>query len=231
MSLRVSDKGGGGFDPIEPGTYTAVCYSMVDLGTHHDDKFNKDAAKVLIQWELPEVRIQVERAGMQVDLPRAISKRYTASLHKKARLRHDLEAWRGRGFTEEELSDFDLGAIVGASCLLGIIHEQGRDGKTYAGISSILAMPRIKGAAPLKAENPLFTFEIPDQCVEGFDIPDALPEWIAKVIQDSKEWRGEMDWQQADEALSAADAQAADVAPFGDDDGDLMPADEDNLPF
>jgi len=225
MSLRVSDKGGGGFDPIVPGTYPAICHSMIDLGTHHDKTFNKDAAKILIQWELPDVRITVEREGRQVDLPRAISKRYTASLHQKASLRRDLVAWRGRDFTDEELTDFDLKKIVGAACLLGIIHETGHDGKTYAGISSILAMPRMRGAVPMKAENPLVTFEIPDQCQPQFPIPATLPEWVVKTIQDSKEWRGEMDWQQAD------DARAADVSPFGPDDGDLMSADEDNLPF
>jgi hypothetical protein len=73
--------------------------------------------------------------------------------------------------------------------MLGIVHEGGADGKTYANISNILALPRRKGQQRLQPENPVVTFSIPDLPKPGFAIPD-LPEWIVKVIQQSEEWTG-----------------------------------------
>ena len=192
MSLIAKETGsGGGFDPVPEGTHTAVCYAVVDLGTHHSDLFKKDAHKVLIMWEIPEERIEVERDGKTVDMPRAISKRYTMSLHKKASLRHDLEAWRGKRFTDDELQGFDLKHIVGVPCLLGIVHAT-KGEKTYADISSIMAMPRKKGEAAPKPENPTVAFEIPEDQNGAFEIPDDLPEWVQGVIMESKEYNGLM---------------------------------------
>jgi hypothetical protein len=191
MSLIAKATGGGAdYDPIPEGTYEAVCYSVVDLGTHHNEKFGKDAHKVLVAFEVPDVRIEVERDGKTMDLPRAISKRYTMSLHKKAALRHDLESWRGRAFTDQELAGFDLHSVTGAACLIGVIHERSEAGKTYARISSIMACPRRKGVAPPKAENEIVRYAIPDGARPGFGLPPELPPWVAEIIRESHEWTG-----------------------------------------
>ena len=62
----------------------------------------------------------IEIGGEMV--PRTISPRYTASLNVKSVLRRDLSAWRGRDFTQAELEEFNLRNIVGAPCLLQVIH-------------------------------------------------------------------------------------------------------------
>jgi len=229
MSLIAKETGGADYEPIPEGTYAAICYAVVDLGTHYNERFKKDAHKVLLTWELPEERIEVTRDGQMLDLPRAISRRYTMSLHAKAALRHDLEAWRGKRFTDEELKGFDLSHIVGAACLLGIVHETGkRDGKTYASISSIMALPGAKAAgkgkkaAPPKPENTPIVFAIPDEPEPNFDIPDTLPEWVVKTIQESKEWHGEMASQQPPIEMPTSTSEG-DEAPDG--------AEDDNLPF
>jgi len=216
MPLMVKETGNGrDYEPIPEGTFEAVCYAVIDLGTHYSDAFKKDAHKVLVQWEVPDCRIQIERDGKTLDLPRAISKRYTMSLHKKAALRHDLEAWRGKAFTPEELAGFDLAMIAGKACLLGIIHETGNDGKTYARVSSIMAMPRRKGAAPLTAENPVVTFDIPEDSGPGFAIPLTLPDWIRETIEASKEYAGTLRAKPAVEMPREAVTDGTDRA--GDD--------------
>ena len=190
MSLTAKQTGGADFAPIPEGTYTAVCYAVVDLGTHTNPKFDKVAHKVLIQWEIPEETIQVERNGEMVDMPRAISKKYTMSLHTKATLRHDLEAWRGKAFTEAELDGFDVSKLAGAQCLMCVVHEPSKDGsKVYANIKSIMAPP--KGSKKIKPVNPVVVFEIPDDAAPGFEIPESdLPEWIVELIRESHEWKG-----------------------------------------
>ena len=194
MSLTARETGGAKHDPIPAGTYTAICYAVADLGTHFDERFKKDVHRVLVQWEIPDERIMVEkRDGRQADMPRAISRKYTMSLHSKSALRHDLEAWRGRRFTDEELRGFDLRNILGAACLLGIVHEPRKDGQgIFATISSIMAIPTKRGVKPEKppVENELVAFEIPDNAEPMFPIDDRLPEWVREIIMESDEYTG-----------------------------------------
>jgi hypothetical protein len=98
-------------DPIPAGMHIARAYGLFDLGTHYDEKFDKSRREVVIVWEIAAERIEVDRDGKKTNLPRAISKRYTLSLHEKARLRADLESWRGRPFTSEELAGFEMKTI------------------------------------------------------------------------------------------------------------------------
>ena len=208
--------------PIPEGVYMAVCYAVYDLGTHHNPRFNKDAHKCMICWEIPDERISIERDGVQMDLPRAVSQRYTVSLHEKASLRHDLEAWRGRSFSEEELAGFDLKNILGKTCQVQIIHNIGQDGKVWENVAAVMALP--KGVKKLKSENELRFFSFEDDLD---DIPDDVPEWIAKLMKQSSEYQA-ME-QAAGLSGQAVDQGADDRPPYNED---LIPEDEDDdIPF
>ena len=63
MSLLAKEKSGSDIEPIPAGVYVAVCYGLIDLGTHENKVFGGDAHKVLVQWELPDVRGEFERDG------------------------------------------------------------------------------------------------------------------------------------------------------------------------
>ena len=76
-------------------------------------------------WELPTETVEVEDRTET----RVLSKQYTCSLSDTASLRKDLDSWRGRRFTDEELKGFDLRNIVGVPCQLSITNEE-RNGKT-----------------------------------------------------------------------------------------------------
>ena len=186
MALTVRERGGADIEPIPAGVYVATCYGLVDLGTHLNPVFGNDAHKVLVQWEVPEIRGEFERDGQKVSLPRAISKRYTLSLSEKANLRKDLESWRGRKFAAQELAGFDLRGLLGAACQLQVVHETSKEGRTYANVAAIMALP--KGTPKPKPENPraFFSFE---EAGDKPVLPAGLPEWITKIIMESKEWR------------------------------------------
>jgi len=79
-----------------------------------------------------------------------VTKTYTASLNEKANLRKDLESWRGRPFTVEELQGFDLEKVVKAPCMLNLVAQTTKAGKTWTGIAAI--MPLAKGAEKLDVE-------------------------------------------------------------------------------
>ena len=127
MSLTVNGESAPSIAPVEEGTHLGVCSMLIDLGMQYSEVYKKSQRKVLIGWELPDETIEID-GEMK---PRVLSKRYTANLSEKSNLRKDLASWRGRDFTQEELKAFDLKNIVGASCLLTIIHSKNGE-KTYA---------------------------------------------------------------------------------------------------
>ena len=177
--LTASASSGGSFSPIPEGTYSAVCNMLVDLGMQRNETYNNVSRKVLISWQLPDETIEIEGK----DEPRVISKRYTLSLDDRSNLRADLAAWRGRDFTPEELQAFDLRNIVGAPCLINIIHKE-NNGKKYANISSIMALP--KGMPrPQMAGEPT-VFDLDESPLSGIN---NLPKWIAETIYKSETYK------------------------------------------
>ena len=186
MALTVADNSGAGnnkdFDPIPAAVHDAVCYMIVDLGTHYDERYKKDKHEVAIGWEIPALRIEVERDGAKTDLPRAISKIYTLHLGDRANLRKDLEAWRGMPFSANELSGFDLRKVLGASCMIQVMHRPNHDGsKIYANVTNI--MPA-KDKLTCENDHQWYSME------EGGEIPRNIPDWLRKKIDQSQEVTG-----------------------------------------
>lgn len=131
MGIVVRDPGGK-YIPAPAGAHAAVCCDVIDLGMVKG--IEKDQHKVKIVWMLEDVRDDGK--------PYLASRRYTMSLHEKAALRKDLESWRGRGFTAEELQGFDLEVLLGIPAMLNIIHVPGKDGGTYANIAAVIRLPK-----------------------------------------------------------------------------------------
>lgn len=200
MSLNINDKGNQTFSPIPEGTHTAVCYGVIDLGKQYNEKFDKSTDKVLIMWELPD---EIEEGQ---ELPRVFSQRYTASLNSKSRLRKDLAAWRGRDFTEAELDDFNLRNILGTSCLIQIIHKE-NNGKTFANLASIMALP--KGMPRPMPKHEIISFDLDTDSLETLkDIPD----WIVDIIKESETFKNRFNEERGLKTAKPVDISAEEFA-------------------
>lgn len=118
----VKETGSGNFQSVPAGTYQAVCSGVYDIGRQKQEwkGETKYTHQIIIRFELNKTIQDGEYAGKRY----TINKFYTASLHEKAGLRKDLESWRGRPFTAEELKGFDVDAVIGANCLLGVVHTE-----------------------------------------------------------------------------------------------------------
>lgn len=195
---------GKDFDPISAGLHIARCYSIFDIGTQKKEwqGETKWIPQIILTWEIPDERIELERDGKKVDLPRAISKFYTKSIGDKANLRKDLVNWRGRDFTREELEAFSLRAILGKSCQMNIIHKD-KNGKTYANIGGI--MPLGKGMKHEEPENPVVMWSVGDPV-------DGVPEWVINIAKQSKEWA--MVTEDAPEEPEETEEEDSDSVPF-----------------
>lgn len=182
MSLIAKDSGGKNFPPTEAGLHKAILYAIFDIGTQKNVKYDSESRKIILIWELPYLRINIEKEGEETkNLPRVISNTYTLSLGEKSNLRHALETWRGKTFTSDELEGFDLKNVLGKTCQIQVVHKIDGE-KTYANIGGIVqAPPDFK----LEAENPLTTFDLD----EDDKIPESTPKWIIKKIEESKEWK------------------------------------------
>ncbi len=175
---------GKSIEPVPAGVHQAVCYGVIDLGTQDPGNPQYRAArKVMICWELPHETISTEDGPK----PRIISSEYTMSIGKKATLRGILESWRGRPFTNEELGGFDLKNIIGANCLLNIVHKPGKadPSRIYARIQGV--MPLTKGMGPVRPSMDTVVFDIPES--GPIVVPPAVPEWIRAKIDASDEVR------------------------------------------
>lgn len=176
MSLTATDKGGAEFQMTPEGQYVARCYKIIDLGTQTTNgQFGtKEQHKIMVTWEL------LEQPYMEDGRPFSVSQFYTVSLHEKAKLRADLEAWRGKKFTKEELEGFDLSSVLGAYCMIQVVHDE--TGK-YANVQTIMSY---KGDKP-KPVNTDVLFDIDNPDTEVFE---SLSDNMKAKIMAAPEWKG-----------------------------------------
>jgi len=129
MPIIATAKGSDNFEPVPAGVHNAICAFVEDVGMEYSELYDKEHHKVVVCWEI--------NVPMSDGRPYMISKSYTVSLSDKSNLRKDLEGWRGKKFTDEELKGFDLEVLRGKQCQLHIMHND-KNGRTYANIQSVL---------------------------------------------------------------------------------------------
>jgi len=114
-----------------------------------------------------------------------LNKRYTLSLGEQANLRKDLESWRGKPFTAEQIQHgFDVENLYGVNCLIGIKHETDKKDASivYANVTAIL--PPTKGMEkliPVRAKDepaPKWVQEKQAQAVQIEEIPSQSAEEV-----------------------------------------------------
>ena len=189
MGLTVKDSGGGGsFTPVPPGMHLARCYRVIDMGTQTTTWQGKEKQqpKVMLQFEVHSEDADGKALVTDKGEPLSISKNFTASLGEKAALRAELENWRSRGFTADELAGFQLKNVLGAWAMLSVVKELGKDGKEYTNITSInpvLASMKKAGLPEGHNELKIFDIDSPDMVLfETFgqrmrEKIEASPEW------------------------------------------------------
>lgn len=128
------------------GTHVAFCTSLIDIGTQKREWQGsvKMQRRIRIGWQLPTVlRTQGDKEGQ----PFMVTEFFTASLSENAALYHMLVNWRGKKFSKEELSGFNLANILAKPCLLALNeHENGNVG--YGGVMNLpkgMPMPQMIG--------------------------------------------------------------------------------------
>ena len=166
---------------IPEGNHPAICYGVVDLGTQDTGFGPKRQMKIF--WEFPKLRIDLERDGNTVNLPRVINKDYNPILHPKSNLAIHLTSWRGKSFSRDEMDSFDFFSLIGRACQLTIVHQESKLGMLYDKIISVVGP-----ATVAEPENPPMKYAFEEH---GKDIPDGVYGWLQDLIKESPEYKGE----------------------------------------
>jgi hypothetical protein len=171
---------GGDFTPPPEGTFPAICCRIIDLGTQVRSFKGEEQHKhlVMLSWELKD-----DETIMEDGRPMTIHQRYTWSMHEKATLRRQLEAWLGRKFKESDFGPggFDVRDLLGMPCLVSITHDEGREGKVFANVATITKLPKGMTAGSLINDKVFLWLEPGEFDQATYDsLSDGLKATIAK---------------------------------------------------
>lgn len=211
MSFIVEDTGGN-FERCPPGMHLARCYRIVDLGTQKSEYMGqvKYQHKIMLGWEIHGSDDAGNPIRMKDKRPFAIFKNYTLSWSEKANLRLDLQSWRGKPFSQEEMRRFDLKNVLNAWCMLNIIEVPSKNGsKIYSNVNGITPVPSVikQNGFPQAINKPeLFNLENPDMTMFA-----TFSDHLKAKIQSSPEWQ------------KLQTGQATGTTDFEDDNDDPMP--------
>lgn len=197
MSIVATASSNSNFELCPEGVHVSRCYRIIDLGTQTWEfkGKKKSGRKVIINWETAEV----DSEGR----PLMVGNKFTVSLDEKANLRKALESWRGRKFTEQELLGFDITKLLGAACMLNIVHSD--DGK-YANIASIMPVPKGMPVQPPVNKPLIFSLSEFDQ-----EVFDSLSDGLKKMIQLSPEYQAIVAGGGVEESAAAGGGSSTDL--------------------
>lgn len=181
MSMIAKDNGGISIPPLANGVYIAICSGLIDLGIQVSEQFGTKSRKMIVQWTILGETVDVNCE----QLPRIMHKQYGFSLGSKSNLRKDLEAWRGRAFTEEELNGFDLKNILNVPCQMQIITKERAGKSDVNNISGIMSLPKGNNVDKLNDAD-LVYFDIED--VSTYKQFERIPKWVQEVIKQAENY-------------------------------------------
>lgn len=173
MSMIASDNGGQTIEKLENGVYTAVSSAIIDLGLQRNEQFEKTQRKFMLVWNILGEDIEINDEKQ----PRVISKEYSFSLHEKSTLRKDLQAWRGKPFSEEELHGFNILSVLNKACQLQIILEE-RNNRKYNNIAGIMSLPK---GTQVDGLDDAYYFDMED--ASTWENYCRIPNWIQEKIK------------------------------------------------
>lgn len=181
MNIKDFPEGSGGSDipAMEPGTYSAVCTGVIDIGTQLSnwDGQEKEQNQLILQFDFPSETVKIDGQ----DMPRCLTMKLTKSMHEKAKLRLTLASWRGRDFTDEERRNFELENLIGVPATVTVVNKETKN-KVVACIASV--GKAMKGMAAPKDCRKVF-FDLFDKSTYG--AIEEMPKWMVGLINDSLE--------------------------------------------
>lgn len=177
------------YKTVPPGNHLGRCYRIIDLGTQKSE-FQGDVKlrrEVEISWELHGTDEDGTPLTTEDGRPLSISRTYTLSWSENSNLRKNLQSWRGKPWTDKEVSRFDLKNILGQWAMITVVHRPSKTGRVYANVDNLAPVPSMIKQAGLPEghnEPKLFKLAEPD-----WELYDSLPQFKQEKIALSPEYQ------------------------------------------
>ena len=172
--MKISQNSNSNKSAVEAGLYPAVCFALIDLGTQDNEYQGKKITqrKVILKFELLDEFSEEDKRIV-------LSQIYTLSMNEMSKFRKHLKGWRGRDFTDEELSGFEPKNILNTNVILNVIeNDKGR--------AIIDGMAKYKDD-PIKSDRNIEYFSF-DEFDDEF-LPEFISDGIANLIEKSHQWK------------------------------------------
>ena len=165
----------GNYEKHPEGQFPLVCCQVVDLGTHHNPKKDKDEHKIRFMF----LSDQLMTEGDTEDQPFAVFAQFNYSMYLNSHLHNFIQSWVGKSFPDQDTADnFDLSWCLAKPAYAHIVHNQG-----YVNIQSIMPLPAEVSPPAVKGESILFDLNSPNRTSLGY-----LGEKTQEIIMTSHEW-------------------------------------------
>jgi hypothetical protein len=177
MGYKCIDKGSD-YTPCPPGNHVGRVYQVLFLGTVPTEfkGVKSDKPMVRIGFELPNELMDDGRPFTIATMP------IPASMNKKANF---LKLVRGIvALTPETEKEFDVESLIGATCLVNVIHKEGKESNVYANITGCSPLP--KGTVVPDAVNEPFLFDVTTSPLE---LLDNMADFIVDQVKLTPEYR------------------------------------------
>jgi hypothetical protein len=182
--VHAYDKGGDDFKPCPAGNHAARVCEVVFLGTVHSEfkGVAKDSPQIRIGFEIPAELREDGEPFVVSTMP------ITLSVNKKATFRKLAQGIVP--FTPEMEKEFDSDMLLGATCLVNVIHKAKKDDANviYANITGASPLPKGMEVGP--AVNEPVNFDVNTSPLADIE---KLPEFIQKLIISTPEFKARID--------------------------------------
>ncbi len=126
------------FTPHPEGQYLAQCVDTIDMG-EKVEQYQGQPPKIVHKCVLVFRTGEKNEQGQPLD----IGKEFTVSMGDKANLRKALEQWRGKKYTEKDITEgVPLHKLANQWALITVEHKISGGGNTYGNINAIVGVPK-----------------------------------------------------------------------------------------
>jgi len=133
--MKAPQNKGAAFEMLPTGYSLGVCTRVIDVGTHFNEKKQKDERKIMIALESEKKMTTGDFAGE----PFLVFANYNYSMYQNSMLCGFVENWLGRKFTsQDEADNFDPSTLLRMPAFMNIVRSE--DGK-FTNIQTIGPVP------------------------------------------------------------------------------------------
>ena len=186
INASTAPMGGGTPQPLlEVGNYPARVVQVIDLGLQpqsYQGQAKDPKREINVTYELSYEFMADDDGNPQHDKPRWIGEYFTLNNLKSDKAK---STKRLMGIDPNLTSKGDFSRLLGMPCTLTIVHNQGKNGNTYANVGNVTPPMRGMNIPELVNESRFFDLEDPD--METFE---RLPQWIQDKIMTNLEYNG-----------------------------------------